>query len=158
MGGKTVEGRFNGSRQRVFRACQSAAAQLGYSVLHTDAGSGVITFNTGRSMKSWAGQDLSATVISEGSSCRVVVGGSLAKGGNPFGSGQVASWGEKSALSRKFLEMVDQTLPSIAEERAGVAAPPPTSVADELLKLKALLDAGVLTAAEMDDAKRKLLG
>lgn len=39
-----------------------------------------------------------------------------------------------------------------------VAAAPPTGVADELVKLAALRDQGVLTPAEFDAQKRRLLG
>jgi hypothetical protein len=43
-----------------------------------------------------------------------------------------------------------------AEQPAQVG--PPVSVADELLKLKSLHDAGALTAAEYDAQKARLLG
>lgn len=47
-----------------------------------------------------------------------------------------------------------------AEQRknASVASTPAASVADELLKLKSLLDAGILTQDEFDDQKAKVLG
>lgn len=47
-----------------------------------------------------------------------------------------------------------------AEQRknASVASTPAASVADELLKLKSLLDAGVLTQEEFDGQKAKIIG
>ena len=159
MGGKTTEAEFAVSPSRVFMACKRAVAELGYAVVHTDSEAMILSFNTGRSMKSWAGQDLSASVIAGGGTTRGVVGGSLAKGGNPFGSGQVAAWGEKSALSRKFLLTVGRVLPTVPEPSTSggttsVAAP---SVVDELVKLKGLLDRGVLSNAEFESLKHRLL-
>ena len=119
MGGKAVEHRMSASTARAYEACRQAVANLGYTTLHTDGSASTISFNTGRSMKSWAGQDLSASVFSDGDGSRVVVGGSLATRGNPFGGGsQVGSWGEKKALSNKFLAEVARVLPKIPEPAA----------------------------------------
>lgn len=105
MGGKTVEQIFSATPEVVFAAAKLTIASNGYIILNSDQNQLSITFNTGRSMKSWAGQDLTATFIESGSETKVIVGGSLAKGGNPFGGGsQLTSWGEKEALSRKFLQ------------------------------------------------------
>ena len=114
MGGKTVETVFEADAKRVFEAARMAIASLGYTVLSADQNSKFLSFNTGRSMKSWAGQDLTATMIESGSSTTVIVGGSIAKGGNPFGGGsQIAAWGEKDALSRKFLQEIEACLPKV---------------------------------------------
>ncbi len=48
-------------------------------------------------------------------------------------------------------------LPEPEQEAASVAAPPEDMYGD-LMKLKELLDAGVLTQAELDAQKQKLLG
>jgi len=157
VGGKTVEKRYSGSPERVYTACRQAVAELGYAVLHTDAAGFTISFNTGRSMKSWSGQDLSATVFTDGTGSRVVVGGSLAKGGNPIGGGsQVGSWGEKSALSNKFLDTVARLLPRVPEP----AAPKPAAGSDlaaQLAKLAELRKEGLLDEQEYADAKAALI-
>jgi Short C-terminal domain/Protein of unknown function (DUF2510) len=112
MGGKTIERTYSASPEDVYEAARHAVAELGYSVLHSDAAAKAISFNTGRSMKSWAGQDLTATVFASGDgSARVVVGGSLATRGNPLGGGsQLGAWGEKKQLSNVFLDAIARAL------------------------------------------------
>lgn len=152
MGGKTVEATYSASIDRLYPAMVRAAAELGYTILSSQPEAGVLSFNTGRSMKSWTGQDLSATALAASNgSTKVVVGGSLAVRGAGFQ--QIGSWGEKQALSSKFLEKVRTILPSIA------VAPKPTagSLADELSKLASLQRDGILTAAEFEREKARIL-
>lgn len=106
MGGQTVDRAFQGQPEQVFEACRRAAANCGFSVLTASKDALTISFNTGRSFRTFGGQDLTASVFDEGGSCRVVVGGSLAKGGNLQAGAQLAAWGEKKALSNKFLDEV----------------------------------------------------
>lgn len=117
MGGKTVERVYPGTTGRVFEACRRAVADLGYTMLAIHPEALTLSFNTGRSMKSWNGQDLSASIFSEQNGSRVVVGGTLAKGGTALtgGGSQLFAWGEKRALSDTFLARVASILPSIAE-------------------------------------------
>lgn len=130
---------------------------MGYSIQHTDAASKVLSFNTGRSMSSWAGQDLSMTLVADGSGGTVMsMGGSLGKGGNPFGGGQAFAWGEKGRLIDKFAVTVKEILPRISDRPA--PAPAGNSVADELAKLARLRDSGVITEDEFVTQKAKLLG
>lgn len=159
MGGKTTDQRYRASAARTYEACRRAVSTLGYTVLHSDPVALTITFNTGRSMKSWAGQDLSASVFAEGVEARVVVGGSLAKGGVPLGGGsQIGSWGEKSALSKKFLAAVASALPKVPEPIVAAPAPPASSdLATQLSQLVALHAQGGLTDQEFADAKAALI-
>ncbi len=159
MGGKTVEQTYKAGFDRTFEACRQAAAELGYSITAVSKESGTISFNTGRSMKTWGGQDLTANLFSSGSSTRVVVGGCLAKGGSALtgGGAQLGAWGEKKKLSMTLLEKIKTVLPGIPEGTTAAKPAAATSAADELLKLKSLLDAGALSQEEFDDAKRKLL-
>lgn len=116
MGGKTIEAEFEASTKRVFEAAKLVVANFGYSILQSDMSSGTISFNTGRSFKSWAGQDLTATLVGDSQNTKVIVGGSIAKGGNPLGGGsQLMAWGEKEDLSKKFLAALEETLPSIPD-------------------------------------------
>lgn len=160
MAGKTESFSFsNASFERLWQACVQAVGVLGYNVIHSDKGSGQISFNTGRSLWSWAGQDLTATLVGENGGSRLVMGGSIAKGGNPFGGGQVVAWGEKARVIEKYVNQVGEVLRSIPEAQAA----PPTqagsvsSTADELLKLARLRDSGVLTPEEFAAQKAKLL-
>lgn len=111
-------------------------------------------------MSSWGGQDLTATVAASGAGTVMTMGGSLARGGNPFGGGsQVVAWGEKGKLIKKFAQKVRDTLPSIPEPSIEVSgqAPKATTLSDELAKLAQLRDSGVLSADEFETAKKRLL-
>jgi len=58
-----------------------------------------------------------------------------------------------------FIEPKPRTLPSVPDHEIPSHQPPPViSVADELLKLKNLVDAGVITPTEFEREKRRLLG
>lgn len=161
MGGKTVERAFPSSIDHVYECCRRAVSDLGYTVLNSDSQSSTISFNTGRSFSTWNGQDLSASLFDEGGTTRVVVGGTLAKGGSALtGSGsQVFAWGEKKKLSELFMgkvaDLVSSTPPPspASGSKAG-----PASLADELAKLKVLHESGVLSDEDFDRAKEKLLG
>ena len=111
---KTEEMVFEASPARVFNACRVAMAQLSYTLISADDTGRMISFNTGRSLKSFAGQDLQATVVDSGHGSRVIVGGSIARRGG-VGSSQQLAWGEKAALSKKFLAEVASVLPMVPE-------------------------------------------
>jgi hypothetical protein len=111
---KTEEMLFKASSARVFNACRVAMAQLSYTLISVDKTGRVISFNTGRSIKSFAGQDLQATVLDNGDGSRVIVGGTIARRGG-MGSGQQIAWGEKAALSKKFLAEVASVLPNVPD-------------------------------------------
>src|SRR5687767_13678802 len=103
---KAVEKAYSASRDRLFAALLRSVSELGYSINNTDAASGTISFSTGMSMRSWAGQNMTATVfaLGEGES-KVVVGGKREQKGSPLGGGgQVFDWGEKGKITRKLLE------------------------------------------------------
>ena len=161
MAGKTIDRKVAASSLRAFEACRRATAELGYSITDVSKESLTISFNTGRSMKTWGGQDLTASLFDEGDSTLIVVGGSLGKGGSALtgGGSQLFAWGEKKTLSLKVLDTVEALLPSIAESSSATSSndSQPSSSADELLKLKELLDAGAISQEEFDNEKRKLL-
>ena len=150
---KTEEKKFEASPARVFNACRVATAQLSYTLISADETGRMIAFNTGRSMKSFAGQDLQATVLDDGDGSRVIVGGAIARRGG-MGSGQQIAWGEKAALSKKFLAEVEKVLPSLPEVVPSNSNPSEsTSIAEELKSLKDLHDQGVLSEEEFSRAK-----
>lgn len=160
---KSEEKAFVASSGRLFEVSRQVIAQLGYTVRTIDLQSKTISFNTGRSMKSWAGQDMQLTVLERGSSSVVVIGGSLARRGG-LASGQQIAWGEKSALTKKILERIGELLPSIPEPIAPAAAPsaPQSAPAsgdrlEALARLGQLKESGVLTDEEFQTEKQKLL-
>lgn len=156
MGGKTYQARYDASPNRTFEAARRAISSQGYSVLHSDQASWLISFNTGRSMSSWNGQDLSASFFADGTGTRVVVGGSLAKQNNPFGGGQAFAWGEKGRLAEQFLAQLRSVLPTIPETATAPVAGA-GGVTAELAQLAQMREAGHLTDAEFQAAKRRLL-
>jgi hypothetical protein len=83
LGGKTIEGNYAAAAKDVYEAARRAVADLGYTVLHTEADTMTLSFNTGPSMKSISGQDLTASLFAQGSRTRLVVGGSLSRRSNP---------------------------------------------------------------------------
>ena len=159
---KTVDKVFNSNPETVYEACRKVIADSGYSIISSNKDDFTISFNTGRSMSSWHGQDLTVTLFDEADNTKAVVGGSIAKGGSALtgGGSQVFAWGEKDKLSRKFLDSIERILPNIpvltpAVGHTTVAA---TSVADEIKNLLTLKEAGALTDEEFAAAKSKLLG
>ena len=158
MAGKAKEFLCEGaSVDRVWTACVQAVGVLGYNVLSSDSGSKQISFNTGRSMSSWGGQDLSATLIAVGSDTKLLMGGSLAKTGNPFGGGaQLGSWGEKSRLIDNFAEEVRKLLPDIPEP-VTLASTAAEDIPTQIQKLGDLHKQGLLTDDEFAAKKQDLL-
>ena len=120
MAGQTFSQAFPAAADLVFSATLRAVSESGYSVVAADRSARLISFNTGRSMKSWAGQDLTATVWDQGDASSVVVGGSLAMRGNPFagGGGQLGAWGEKRILASKLLGRIAELVASASSQDA----------------------------------------
>ena len=121
LGGTMAKGTetewFDASPDRLFKAAVQTAAALGYSVKHTDPTARVIAFNTGMSFRSWAGQDMSVSVVQgDGAKNGVVVGGNRAQlAGGILGAAQVYDWGEKGKITRDFLSKFREVLPKVAE-------------------------------------------
>jgi hypothetical protein len=92
---------------RVFAAARQVVAQRGYTVNLADVASLTLTFNTGISLRTWAGQDLTVTVLEHGTGSRVTVGGTTAARGNPWsGGGQLTDWGEGTSLSNDIISRI----------------------------------------------------
>lgn len=157
---KTENQEFAASPGRVFSACKHAVALLGYTVISSDESGRMIAFNTGRSMRTWAGQDLQATVLAYGKGSRVVVGGTIARRGG-IASAQQIAWGEKAALSNTFLIKVAELLPSIPESAITrspvVSGAPPLNRMGQLEKASELRDKGLLTEEEFQAEKSRIL-
>ncbi len=108
MGGQTFEVTIDADQATVFAAAVATAARLGYTISEARPEVGVLSFNTGRSMKSWAGQDMTATVIAVGTDkTQVIVGGALARHGAQL---QLGAWGEKKALATKYIALLQEAI------------------------------------------------
>lgn len=156
---KTIERKCTGAtRQRVFAAAVRAVGEAGWSMSHTDAQSGTLSFSTGMSMRSWSGQNMTVTLVSiSPDETQIVVGGKRDQKGNPFGGGggQVFDWGEKEKIAREFFAALGGALEKTPEPLE--PAPSTATVAEEIERLAALRDKGVLTEDEFVAAKENLL-
>ncbi len=87
--------------------------QGGWQVLDQDPAAGTVTFNTGASMSSWSGQDMTVQIsdLGDGRS-HVTVDGSIARRG--LSSFQLMAWGEKGRIARTVLQRLDEALGGIA--------------------------------------------
>src|SRR5699024_6816418 len=167
MGGQPLEDTYDASIDVTFELVRRAVSDLGFSIKHIDSVSRIISVNTGRSMKSLAGQDLTASCFHvNGKGTTVSVSGSLAKGGNPFGGGsQLFAWGEKGTLSRKLLSHIDNYIADMTTEQrwpqpseSNKASINSDSLVSQLRELAALKDSGDLEEHEYQAAKERLLG
>jgi hypothetical protein len=153
----TIEGV---SKVRVFAASVRAISNMGKSISHSDESLGTISYNTGMSMRSMAGQDMTITVFEEAPDvCRVVAAGTRAQRGNLGGGGQFFDWGERRKVAEDFFVALDKALSETPEP---VDSPPSGSPAvahiDELERLAALHRSGALDDDEFRAAKVRLLG
>ena len=158
---KNMNKLFKSNPERVYEACRKVIADSGYTVINSSRDDFTISFNTGRSMSSWHGQDLTVSLFPDGENTNAVVGGRLANGGTALtgGGSQLFAWGEKDKLSTAFLQNVEKILPTIptVAPSANTAKPQSGSVAEEIKNLLALKEAGVLSDSEFEAAKTKLL-
>lgn len=154
---RSEEQQYDASPERVYSAALKAIAELGYSVIGSDSQSGIVSFNTGMSWRSWSGQNMTITVIGDLSLTRVAVTGGLAKKGTIVTGGQLTGWGEKGAVTRRFLEALDRAIENTPEPAAQGSARHADTVA-ELGRLVDLHKTGALTDEEFAAAKAKTLG
>lgn len=155
---KSIEEVFEASPERTLEAFKLAVAQLGYRLLNFDESAKLLAFNTGRSMKSFAGQDLQVTVVPSDGGSTAILGGSIARRGGLSGSQQLA-WGEKGALIKKTVEKARAVLSSIPEmprSDSSAMGPPPDRLS-ALAKADELHKSGVLTDKEFESEKQRIL-
>jgi hypothetical protein len=111
-----IEQAYDASGERLFDAVMRTVSLMGYSTASSDSASRKVMFNTGLSSRSWAGQDMTVTVLPEpDGSTKLVIGGTRGKGG--LGGGQLTDWGEAKKITRKFLATLAQQLASTEEPR-----------------------------------------
>jgi hypothetical protein len=151
MAAKTVERRYRCSPGRLYAAALRTVTEMGYSIINSDATSGTLSFRTGMSMRSWQGQEMTATIFDDEGIAKIVVGGRRATHGSQL---QVGDLGEARTIALKLLGRLDVAVQSMPEPAAAAAS---QSMTDELERLTRLHEQGALTSEEFDAAKRKLL-
>jgi len=75
---KNYDKSFQSNPETVYEACRKVIAENGYNIINSNKDDYTISFNTGRSMSSWHGQDLTVTLFAEAHHTKAVVGGSIA--------------------------------------------------------------------------------
>jgi hypothetical protein len=155
---KTYEFTFDAPPELVFTETVSAVNALGFSILPSEDAETCVTFNTGASMWSTAGQDMTATAVAVSpSASKLVVSGKTAPRGN---EAQYLSWGERGRIAKGLAARVGGALGDAAP--AAAEAPDASSngsgFVSELARLAELHRVGALTDAEFTKAKQRLLG
>jgi len=93
----------------VFAAAQAVAEQMAKSIEQVDPATRTIYFNTGMSIWSWNGQNMTVQVADAGDGgSRLEVGGRIKRSG--LSSIQVVSWGEAGRVAKKFAKRVREQL------------------------------------------------
>ncbi len=105
--GKPVVMQYDADPQRATKALTAVIARLGYTVKTVDKENGLVTFETGMSMWSWAGQSMSAHVLDVGKSVQITIGGTMKSHGAQI---QVYDWGESAKIAAKVFKQLDATL------------------------------------------------
>jgi DNA polymerase-3 subunit epsilon len=149
---------YRASGGRLYNAVLRTVSQLGYSIQHSDAAARTISFNTGMSMRSWAGQDMTITVIEDAEDAStIIIGGKRAQRGSiAGGGGQIYDWGERGKITRAFFEALNGALQQTPEPPQAKKPVQELSV-DALERLVQMRESGALTEHEFQAAKSKLL-
>jgi hypothetical protein len=148
---RTYEFEFHAPPEQVFTETVSAVSALGFSILHSEDTPTSITFNTGASIWSTAGQDMTATAMAlSPSSSKLVLTGRTASRGN---EAQYGSWGERGRIAKGLAARVRGALGEEPEDTSDGPA-----LVSELLTLVDLHRSGALTDDEFVQAKQRLLG
>ena len=102
---KTYEFEFEAPPEQLFRETLGAVNVLGFSILASDDDATSLTFNTGPSIFSNAGQDMTAKAepLSDSSSKLVLTGQTAQRG-------EYGSWGERGRIAKGLASKVREGL------------------------------------------------
>lgn len=140
------------SIKTVFTAIIDAAPNIeGLELDGADEISGRVTFKAGVSLASW-GENIPVQLIQVSNTRTKMQIMSTPKTGVMFGGAM--DMGKNRKNIEKIINAVSKIL---ANKEPEVAVQSSCSIADEMLKLKQLVDAGVLTQEEFDEQKKNLL-
>ncbi len=92
-----------------------AINNIGYDVDNFNEQSGLITFHTGRSWRTWAGQDLSVLILERGPSQREVV-----VDGEKRWPLQIWDWGEVKSIAKEPFQEFETLLQSVDSSKTSV--------------------------------------
>lgn len=157
---------YNISCEAAYAACLKAVGNSGYGMRQTSPPS-FMEVQTRERLKGWDGV-LSVIITPEGSGCEISINASTtAMNFNVGMMAKLEAEGAAGLASGKLTRLIDAAVLSapkasqqkVAEKTATGESGSKSNMAllDELTKLKALLDGGVLTQEEFDQMKKKLL-
>lgn len=99
---------YSADLNKAVKAVTTVIARLGYTLGQVDKENGIVTFETGMSMYSWAGQKMSAQILDlEEGTVQITIGGSRKAHGAQI---QVYDWGESGKISGKIFKELDGIL------------------------------------------------
>lgn len=152
---KTYEFEFAAPTEQLFTEALTAVRALGFSILNHKDEATSITFNTGPSIWSTAGQDMTAKAVAlSPSSSKLVVSGKTARKGS---EAQYGSWGERGRIAKGLATHVGRALDSTAFYPGEGETANGTALVGELAALAELHRSGSLTDGEFAAAKERLL-
>lgn len=140
------------SQKTVFKAIMEAAPNIsGLSLDSADEISGRVIFNAGVSLASW-GENIPVQLIKVSPTRTQMKIMSTPKTGVMFGGAM--DFGKNQQNINKIINAVSAVLATYPVEKE---TPNNIDMADQLIKLKQLLDQGILTEEEYNEQKRKIL-
>ena len=143
------------SKKTVFDALIEAAPKIdGLELNSADEVSCRVTFKTGVSLASW-GENIPVQLIEVAPARTQMKVISSPKTGIMFGGAM--DLGKNRRNIEKIISAVSDVLAKKTAEVVKKNSGPMISTTDELIKLKSLLDSGVLTQEEFDEQKKKIL-
>lgn len=93
---------------KAVKTIAAVVARLGYTLGSADRENGIVTFETGMSMSSWAGQAMSAQVLDmDEETVQVTIGGAGKAHGDQL---QIYDWGESGKIASKVFAELDKIL------------------------------------------------
>lgn len=149
--------------EHVWEAVLRAVPHLGYTVTHTDRDVRTLSFKTGPSLWTWAGQDMTVMLFRGASDAitRMTITGTMGRGMHV----QLFSYGERDRIARRFLMAVETVLDTLPPAQIvaasslgpGDGARDSRSTSDRLAALLALLQSGTLTQAEYEAQRSAII-
>lgn len=106
--GKPTVIEYTADFNKAVKAVTTVVARLGYTLGQVDKEFGIVTFETGMSINSWAGQKMSAQILDlEEGTAQITIGGNRKAHGAQL---QVYDWGEAGKISGKIFKELDGIL------------------------------------------------
>lgn len=142
------------SKKTVFDALMEASNKIeGISLDSADEVSGRVVFKAGVSLASW-GENIPVQLVEVSPTITQMKVMSSPKTGIMFGGAM--DLGKNRRNIEKIISAVSDVLANKPAEVEKPKAAPIASTTDELIKLKSLLDSGVLTQEEFDEQKKRI--